>query len=45
MGFNADRELDLVVMAKEPSIEEEVDREEEKEEAPAPNKTKMGFLI
>ena len=47
MGFGPDHEFDLVAMAREASIEveveEEVDREEEKKVAP--NKTKMGFLI
>ena len=47
MGFGLDHKSDLVAMAREASIEveveEEVDREEKKKVAP--NKTKMGFLI
>ena len=43
MGFGLDHESDLVAMAREASIEVEVDRVEEKKVAP--NKTKMGFLI
>ena len=47
VDFDLDHKSDLVAIAREASIEveveEEVDREEEKKVAP--NKTKMGFLI